>query len=1098
MKSIQPNNEAELRHVLRHWWRRITPPEPRFAGNAWLIVRVVLRPRAGVGPKGWLLLAALLLLCSVQLLRAAEKLFDVSPRPELLTVEEKRWLEAHPGIRMAPSRHFEPVEFFNSAGHYWGITSEYFHLIERRVGYRFRIVSLTSEQWERPDPEGRGADVITASTMTPSRVQHWSYTKPYLSLPTYIIARRNAADNLTLARLAGTRVAAVQGSATEEYLRTQFPNIVVDAVPEAGPLLRKVSFGLVDACVMSLPVATEWMQREGLTNLKIAGEAGFTNHLSVSVRKDWPELKSILDKALATITREEREAIYERWVKFRVPPSNERLKWAALWFGASLLGILVAVMAWNRSLALKVRARTAALREELSRRIEADKALEASEEKFSKAFRSSPDAIFLTRVSDGRVIEANDSAARIFACSKEDLIGHRSVGEGWGYVCTEDRDRVIALIREQGGALRDHEFQMLRRNGDQFTALVSCDTIEVGGEKCFVGVLRDVTGQRRAQEALQKSESALGALMDALPTPAMLLEKDGTFAAANEALALRFRRRRQELIGQNAYAMLPPDLASSRRAAIERVFSSGQGIRFEDNNGDRHYINYLSPAPDANGAVTRVAAFALDITERQQAEEALRASEARLHAIVHHTPNVAVQGYNLEGRVRLWNDASTRMFGFDADTAMGKTLDQLIHTREEAEKFVDVLRGLAGTGKSIGPSEYRFHRRNGEEGWCLSTIFEIPGMGAESLFVCMDVDITARKQAEAALQESEERLRLALDAAHMGIFDWDMTSQRIVWSRWHEELWGFKPGEFPGTYEAFSQRVHPDDLPGINAEVTRCMAAHEPFVQEFRVLWPDGRVRWILGTGQFEFAADGQPRRMRGTVIEITDRKRAETERQQLLVQLLEAEDEERGRLARELHDTTAQHLAATKMNLTRLSDAAAVLPPPVPQLLADSLGLVSQALHEIRTLTYLLHPPLLEELGLAGAVRDYAAGFAQRSGLRASVDAEGFAGRLPPAMELALFRVVQESLGNVHRHSGSDCARIRLERDAEEVRLEIQDNGRGMPNGTQAGVGLAGMRERLRQLGGRLEIESDAEGTTVLASLPLNEVKNKKSAPSP
>jgi signal transduction histidine kinase len=322
-----------------------------------------------------------------------------------------------------------------------------------------------------------------------------------------------------------------------------------------------------------------------------------------------------------------------------------------------------------------------------------------------------------------------------------------------------------------------------------------------------------------------------------------------------------------------------------------------------------------------------------------------------------------------------------------------------------------------------------------------------------------------------------------------------MTSQRIIWSHWHEELWGFKPGEFAGTHEAFSQRVHPDDLPGINAEVARCVAARELFEREFRVVWPDGGTHWILGAGQFEFAADGQPRRMRGTVIEITARKLAEAERQQLLVQLLEAEDEERGRLARELHDTTAQHLAAARMNLARLSDATAALAPPVPQLLADSLALISQALHEIRTLTYLLHPPLLDELGLAGAAHDYAAGFAQRSGLRVSVDSGEFAGRLPPAMELALFRVMQESLGNVHRHSGSDCALIRLERDAEEVRMEIQDNGRGMPDGARVGVGLSGMRERLRQLGGRLEIESDAEGTTVLASLPLGEAREEINA---
>jgi len=224
-------------------------------------------------------------------------------------------------------------------------------------------------------------------------------------------------------------------------------------------------------------------------------------------------------------------------------------------------------------------------------------------------------------------------------------------------------------------------------------------------------------------------------------------------------------------------------------------------------------------------------------------------------------------------------------------------------------------------------------------------------------------------------------------------------------------------------------------------------------------------------------------------VRDLTERKRAETERQQLLVQLMQAEDEERGRIARELHDTTAQHLAAVSMNLTRLAGDAPGLTAQSGKLVSESLSLADQAVQEIRTLTYLLHPPLLDELGLAGALRDYAAGFTKRSGLHIDVDVGDFSGRLPHEIELALFRVVQESLANVHRHSGSATALLRLERDEHEVRLEIQDNGHGLsPDARRGvvGVGIAGMRERLGQLGGELEVESDGEGVTVLASVPL------------
>jgi len=144
-------------------------------------------------------------------------------------------------------------------------------------------------------------------------------------------------------------------------------------------------------------------------------------------------------------------------------------------------------------------------------------------------------------------------------------------------------------------------------------------------------------------------------------------------------------------------------------------------------------------------------------------------------------------------------------------------------------------------------------------------------------------DITVRKEAEAALRQSEERLRLALDAAHMGTFDWDVPSDRIVWSRRHEQLWGYAAGEFDGTYQAFGACIDPQDLPGMNAEMARCMAAREPFTREFRVIWPDGSVHWIQGWGEFEFDAAGSAVRMRGVVMEITMRKQAqERDRQQL------------------------------------------------------------------------------------------------------------------------------------------------------------------------------------------------------------------------
>lgn len=209
---------------------------------------------------------------------------------------------------------------------------------------------------------------------------------------------------------------------------------------------------------------------------------------------------------------------------------------------------------------------------------------------------------------------------------------------------------------------------------------------------------------------------------------------------------------------------------------------------------------------------------------------------------------------------------------------------------------------------------------------------------------------------------------------------------------------------------------------------------------------------------------------------------------------LMRAQDDERRHIAQILHDTTAQDLAALKMHLARLSQTAE-LSNANRTVLTESIDLAERTMTDIRTLSYLLHPPLLDEVGLVAASRWYAAGFAARSGINVDLDLPSTLERLPQEVETTLFRVVQEALLNIHRHAESPSAVIRLHIDGHGLTLEIVDRGRGMPSdviarlrtgGGALGVGVAGMRERLQQLGGTLDIESSTGGTTVRAQIPL------------
>jgi signal transduction histidine kinase len=228
---------------------------------------------------------------------------------------------------------------------------------------------------------------------------------------------------------------------------------------------------------------------------------------------------------------------------------------------------------------------------------------------------------------------------------------------------------------------------------------------------------------------------------------------------------------------------------------------------------------------------------------------------------------------------------------------------------------------------------------------------------------------------------------------------------------------------------------------------------------------------------------------------EVKGRKETEEQLRRLSLRLMTLQDEERRRIARDLHDTTGQTLAALKMTLALLDRVGATV-PEIPQLVAEINALADDALQEIRTTSYLLHPPLLDEAGIVSAARWFVEGFAKRSGIQVACDVPQNMERPQRNYELVLFRVLQESLTNVHRYSGASAAGVRLRLENDQVKLEVSDNGSGIPeerlqqvdrSGGGAGVGIAGMRERVRELGGRLEIHSNKTGTTVSVALPMS-----------
>jgi PAS domain S-box-containing protein len=230
------------------------------------------------------------------------------------------------------------------------------------------------------------------------------------------------------------------------------------------------------------------------------------------------------------------------------------------------------------------------------------------------------------------------------------------------------------------------------------------------------------------------------------------------------------------------------------------------------------------------------------------------------------------------------------------------------------------------------------------------------------------------------------------------------------------------------------------------------------------------------------------------SIRDTTDQKKRELAMRQLSGRLLQTQDEERRRIAREFHDSLGQYLVAAKMEMQILQSNGMPNKDAAHQQLLECIQLVERAMAEVRTLSYLLYPPLLDEVGLKSAISEYLEGFTKRSGIHTTFECSRDFDRLPRDVEVSIFRVLQESLTNVHRHSGSATARVQLSMGDGAVQMEITDNGKGMPQSSleefrqglspKMGVGLRGMRERIQQLGGSLEVASNGKGTTVRATV--------------
>jgi PAS domain S-box-containing protein len=333
-----------------------------------------------------------------------------------------------------------------------------------------------------------------------------------------------------------------------------------------------------------------------------------------------------------------------------------------------------------------------------------------------------------------------------------------------------------------------------------------------------------------------------------------------------------------------------------------------------------------------------------------------------------------------------------------------------------------------------------------------------------------------------------------LELAHDAIIVRDVDSVILYWNGGAHKTYGWTAAEACGhVTHQFLKTEFPEPLDQLYEKLFKFGSWEGELVHSTR----DGKRIVVASRHVLQRDSHGRTIGILEINRDVTPRKEAEEALRNLSARLLQLQDEERRRIARELHDSTGQSLAALVIHLSAVSAKIADVDPSAAELLREAILLSQKASDETRTLSYLLYPPTLDYAGLRSALEWYVEGFTQRSKVKVDLNVSLGADRLPEIVERTLFRIVQESLTNIFRHSGSETAGVQIEARSGIVRLEVADNGKGIPeeilatldsSGGQLGVGIRGMRERVRQLGGWLQIKSSPAGTKIIVTLSAKE----------
>ena len=615
----------------------------------------------------------------------------------------------------------------------------------------------------------------------------------------------------------------------------------------------------------------------------------------------------------------------------------------------------------------------------------------------------------------------------------------------------------------------------------------------------YIGICVDVTEPKRTEEALQHKEMEL--------TEAQRLAGVGSWQWDARVDKVIWSEELYRLVGRDPKLPAPsfkehPSLFTAEswerlQGVVKEALQTGAPYELDieilsPESTTKWAIARGEPLRDAGDQIIGLRGTVQDITARKQAEEALRESEEQFRTLAEAIPQLCWMARG-NGHIFWYNQRWYTYTGTTAEQMEGWGW-QSVHDLQTLPKVLERWKASISTAE---PFDMVFPLR-GADGVFRSFLTRVmPIKDAEGRVVRWfgtNTDITKLRDAQEALRTSEERLRMGQWAAHIGTFEWIIRTGVSIWTPELEAMYGLPLGGFGGTKTAFENLVHPDDRSRVIDLIDEAVKTGQPTEGEWRVVWPDGSLHWIAARGQVFLNESGEPSRMFGVHLDVTERKQAEEVLSGMTRKLVEAQEQERARIARELHDDITQRLAMLAIEIEQLQEH-----PETPSKVRDRADELSRRTKEISTdvqaLSHELHSSKLDYLGIVGGMKSWCSEFGERQGMEIEFKSSGLPNSLPSETSLCLFRVLQEALHNAAKYSGVKRVDVQLREESCEIHLIVSDLGKGFDVASamqDRGLGVTSMQERVRLVGGTIVIDSKPlGGTTIHVRVPLAAERN-------